>query len=155
MENFSLTAQDIDAALTLIQLAAGEISRHDRTDDGDTAAPLRKSKRKRQSERDSLSPIKTREVRKSLQVCDKSDRCDDDVKANEEERSSDLISYITDDDDDELCFLPWKHGEREREREAEGSKSDTIDLWCGGDYLWRKKTKFRSLFDLYRTTPSL
>ncbi|GFY89189.1 hypothetical protein Acr_06g0011290 [Actinidia rufa] len=110
MENFCLPEQDIDAALTLIQLAAGEISRHDRIDDDGTAAPRGKSKRKQQSERDSLSTIETilplgrREIRKSLQLCDKSVGYDD-AKAKdykEEERSSDLLCYIMD-YDDELC----------------------------------------------------
>ena len=125
MEKFCFTDQDIDAALTLIQLAAGEISRHDRTDHYDTTVPRGKSKRKQPSELDPLYAIETilpfgrREIWKSIKFGDKSDGCND-AKANEEdERSSDLISYIT---DDEFCSSVETRGE---ERE--------IDLWCVGE----------------------
>ena len=130
MKKFCFTDQDIDAALTLIQLAAGEISCNDRTDHYDTTARLGKSKRKQPSELDPLYAIETilpfgrREIRKSIKFGDKSNGCDD-AKANEEdERSSDLISYITDDDDDddEFCSIVEPRGE---ERE--------IDLWCVGE----------------------
>ena len=134
MKKFCFTDQDIDAALTLIQLSAGEISCNDRTDHYDTPAPRGKSKRKQPSELDPLYAIETilpfgrREIRKSIPLGGKSNG-NDDAKANEEEeRSSDLIRYLTDDDDDEFCSSV-KHGER-RERE--------IDLRCVGDHLYTR-----------------
>ena len=150
MEKFCLPEQDIDAALTLIQLAAGEISCNDRTDHYDPTAPRGKSKRKRPSKLDPLYAIETilpfgrREFLKSIKSGGKSDGCDDDAKTNEEgERSSDLIRYITD-DDDEFCSSVETRGE---ERE--------IDFWCVGDYLCTRKMKLRSVVDIYKTTKPL